>query len=148
VPRCLLGGTSIPFEGDFNHGDTLLYTMAEKGLAKFIEVEKLDSNAKHSVISPVSANTATSEKLWAPASTSGFSYSLWLRLQQTDNIETGNVFVLDISSPSSESGGSKMEFISLWYDLTSMGFNVISSSWLKPICFPASPLSPGVWHHI
>lgn len=149
IPRCLLGGDSLPFQTDVQTDDkNILYTLAEQGRTRFIEVRKVDATAEF--ITPTSSASISSnatEKLWPPASTSGFSYSLWLRLKEKDTND-GNIFVFDMSASPNIKGGSDPDFISIWYDYISMGFNVITSSWMQPICFPVTPLSPGVWHHI
>ena len=140
VPRCLLGGS-------LDSNDTEPMLNYEK--TRFIEVRKVDASADYSSSNSgnsSNSNLSSTEKLWAPCSTSGFSFSLWLRLKDTEEISAGNVFVFDISSTSRI--GSQADYITIWYDFMSQGFNVITSNSMKPICFPASPLSTGVWHHI
>jgi len=154
VARCLLGGDSLNnIASSVEKGvglDEKLYLLAEKGFTRFLEIDKIQAVNKVPIANDTSnpANT----NLWSPAHTTGFSYSLWLRLPICDEV-TGNVCIFDVSS--NMTGGSEVksssgrpEFISIWYDLLSQGFNVISSASTKPICFPASPISPDVWHHV
>ena len=144
VPRCLLGDASVPRM----HDQTI---NGNPSTTRFIEIRKIDATAESSISSAATATSMNSnapERVWAPASTSGFSFSMWLRLKEENEMSTGNLFVFDISSPYTAKSNSALDFISIWYDYISKGFNVITSNWLKPICFPASPLSPGVWHHI
>ncbi len=139
VPRCVLGGNLNPE----NYTSTVIYESA-----RFIEVRKVDASADYtsSMIHSTTNSTGSNEKLWSPSHTSGFSFSLWLRLKDLNDISSGNIFVFDISSSSRI--GAKADFITIWYDFISQGFNVMTSNSMKPICFPASPLSTRVWHHI
>ncbi len=158
VARCNLGGTDlnkiyhVKDKGDDTGLDDRLYTMAEEGFTKFIEIDKLQARTKRPVATE-SSNPAGAN-LWSPANTSGFSYSLWMRLPDSKETLTGNVCVFDISSNMTGASEKKattsgrQQFISIWYDLLSQGFNIIFTGSTKPICFPASPLSIGTWHHI
>lgn len=157
VARCNLGGIdlnkiySVRDKGNDAGLDDRLYTMAEEGFTKFIEIDKLQARTKRLATSD--GPNSTGANLWSPANTTGFSYSLWMRLPDSEDTLTGNICVFDISSnmtgaSEKKAASGRQQFISIWYDLLSQGFNIIFTGSTKPICFPASPLSPGVWHHI
>ena len=153
VARCYLGGTQdvkIFFTKQIQDNASLedgLYNMAEQGVTRFIEIDKLQSRTKR----PSTANTndATNVDLWSPANVTGFSYSIWLRLPPEMK---GSICIVDLSSNMRGSRDKrsfgKQQFLSIWYDLMSQCFNVISSASTKPISFPISSLSPDVWHHV
>ena len=162
-PRIKVGGDSINTIAVLMHKVKLedrLRTAAEEGRLRFLEVESIDASAISSSEGAassersVASNTQAAEKIWTPLSSSGFSYSLWLRhATETDSSSTGNLYILDISSPSTLSSSSVSQgsaFLSVWYDIRNQRFNVMSSASHKgePICFPVSPLIPNVWHHI
>ena len=155
VARCLVGGDSLDNIGstttEVSIQDTL-YALAEKGRIKFIEVDSIGgAEAALSVNSNTNQSGNSSiEKLWSPSSNSGFSYSLWLRLPYQSKNKTGNIFILDLSSPLSndKENRDKVGFLSLRYENTNQKFSVISSASLDPVSFPKSPLTIGVWHHI
>jgi len=161
VARCIVGGDSLNNIALFMPDipiDEKLYSLAEKGRIKFIEVEKVydtpeSVTSMHNSVG--SGPISSTEKLWAPAHASGFSYSIWLRLLDSaeSNSGNGNVFILDLSAPPGQFKNSRLveeqrDFLSVWYDYQSQGFNVIASISPKTVCFPISPLSPNVWHHV
>jgi hypothetical protein len=161
VPRCTVGGDSINTLSVLLHKTKVeerLYKASEDGRLNFLEIESIDSSALKpggfltaGVAAPGSSSGG--ERIWTPLASTGFSFSLWLRYSKApDESIQGNIFLLDISSPSASAtpGGQNYAFFSAWYDLQSQRFNVLSSSSYRgePTCFPLSPLSPGVWHHV
>eukprot|EP00977_Amphora_coffeiformis_P013109 scaffold3364_cov161-Amphora_coffeaeformis.AAC.4 len=157
-PRLILGGDSINTIGVLMHQVKLedrLKAASEEGRLKYIEIESVDTSATDSI--PATSSAATSptpaEQVWAPLSNAGFSYSVWMRhnTSQSEGV-TGNLYVLDISSPSLADASSKQSsaFFSVWFDIQNQRFNVMSSASHRgePISFPVSPLVPGVWHHV
>mmetsp|Transcript_30241 Transcript_30241/g.46140 ORF Transcript_30241/g.46140 Transcript_30241/m.46140 type:complete len:3721 (-) Transcript_30241:46-11208(-) len=155
VPRCEMGGDSLNTIAVYMHKTAVedrLYIMAEEGRLKFLEVECLDIAA----LGPNGATTAgiqapssnSGERIWTPLASSGFTYSLWLRLAKlaTDS-STGIISVLDVSSPPSS---SSRDYMSVWYDVQEQRFNVLTSASYRnePIHFAVTPLTQGVWHHI
>ena len=158
VARCYLGGAKDISKMFLSKGmpesaglDDRLYAMAEEGIVKFIEIDKLQARTKRPSTSD--ATNATTANLWSPTSTTGFSYSLWLRVPSLEEDSTGNICVLDLSSNMDGSRERKdstgrQQFLSIWYDLMSQQFNVVCTGSTKPSCFPTSKLSSGVWHHI
>jgi len=161
IARCIVGGISLNnialFMSDVPM-DELLYLLAEQGRLRFIEVEKVYASANfvtsvNNVVGVVPISPV--EKTWGPASSSGFSYSVWLRLSVSDSDEnaSGNIFILDLSGPPGQTKcdyvtEGQREFLSVWYDFQSQGFTVMASSSVKAVCFPISPLSLDVWHHV
>eukprot|EP00978_Attheya_sp_CCMP212_P011864 scaffold29466_cov56-Attheya_sp.AAC.2 len=146
VPHCQLGGGSL----NEITSEKQLYEIAEHGDISFLEVESIESSA-HS--SGTAEPQVYQEKIWMPLQSSGFSYSLWLRVPLAPGRRlTGSLFVLDLSSTPANNADTNatVEFLSLWYDLQQQRFCVISSSSYRhePTCFPVSPLLEGVWHHI
>jgi len=158
VARCYLGGAKDINKMFFSKGmpenaglDERLYTMAEEGIVRFVEIDTLQARSKRATTSET--NNGAAANLWSPTSTTGFSYSLWLRLPGLDEGSVGNVCILDLSSNMDGSrerkkSSGRQQFLSIWYDLTSQQFNVICTGSTKPSCFPTSTLSHGVWHHI
>lgn len=152
VPRCSLGGHSIPLAETreiLNDNDSI-YRSDKEGQMRFIEIRKVDATSNLMAsgnTNSVSTNTNAVDKVWTPVATSGLSFSIWLRLLKSNDNSSGNIFIFDISSPS-QTKNDDIDFVSVWYDNISKAFKVITSNWLKPISFPASPLSSGVWHHI
>ena len=158
VARCYLGGAKDISKMFLSKGmpesaglDDRIYAMAEEGIVKFIEIDKLQARTKRPSTSD--SNNAAVANLWSPTSTTGFSYSLWLRVPSLDEDSTGNICVLDLSSNMDGSREKKdstgrQQFLSIWYDLMSQQFNVVCTGSTKPSCFPTSKLSFGVWHHI
>ena len=155
VPRCEVGGDSLNTIAVYMHqipvGDRL-YKMAEESRLKFLEIESIDSSATVSgglSLAGIQAPSSNSgERIWTPLASTGFTFSLWLRMVKpiTDSV-AGNFFVLDLSSPGP--AGSQ-DYLSLWYDIQNQRFNVLSSTSYRnePICFPVSPLRQAVWHHV
>lgn len=160
VSRCEVGGDSINTIAVYMHKTRVedrLYTTSQEGRLKFIEVECIDSSAStpHGLANAGAVATGSAnagDRIWAPLAGSGFTFSLWLRLPQPF-VEgtTGNIYILDLSSPSASSSGVQSPiFLSVWYDVQNQRFNVVSSSSYRhePTCFPVSPLRSEVWHHI
>ena len=157
VARCFVGGDSLNTIAFYMHTveiEDKLYSLAEKGRTKFIEIERIDASARFLPSSIGSGNNASSssnlEKTWPPIANSGFSYSAWIRLPKA--VE-GSAFIFDLSTSPQHgerngNSGKEKEFISVWYDFQNQVFNVLSSISPKPVSFLPSPLGPGVWHHI
>jgi hypothetical protein len=137
-----------------------IYKLAEDGRIKFIEIESLDASAK-SLACSSSASAQSTDTVWSPLVSTGFTYCCWLR--QHHPIKDGSqhsLFIFDISSPpvkkstdgsgSFPYGSSGHDFFSFWFDVTNQRFCVLTSSNSRgdPTCFPTSPLPTGVWHHI
>jgi hypothetical protein len=159
--RCVVGGDSINTLSVLLHKTKVedrLYKAAEDGRLNFMEIESIDSSALKpggflSAGTAAPGSSAGGERIWTPLASTGFSYSVWLRYPRpADENREGNLYVLDISSPSASAtpGAKGALFLSIWYDLQSQRFNVLSSSSYRgePTCFPVSPLCPGVWHHV
>jgi WD40 repeat protein len=157
-PRLILGGDSINTIGVLMHQvklDDRLKAASETGRLKYLEIESVDGSALESKSSTAPASTVTSstEQVWAPLANAGFSYTLWMKhhSKQSDGVG-GNLYILDISSPSLAEATSKQSsaFLSVWFDIQNQRFNVMSSASHRgePICFPVSPLVPDVWHHV
>ena len=157
-PRLVLGGDSINSIGVMMHQIKLeerLRSAAEEGRLRFVEVESVDATALHNEESqaPESSTYGSTEPIWYPLSSSGFSFSCWLRhgVSPSSGV-SGNLYIMDISSPNLAEFGSKgnSAFLGLWFDLQNQRFNVMSSASHRgePICFPVSPLVPHVWHHV
>ena len=157
APMCRVGGDSINTIAVLMHQTKLeerLSATAQEGRLKFLEIESIDGSATTAdglasagTVAPVS--NSGNEKVWTPLANSGFSYSIWLR--HSIKGSAGNLYILDISNPSaSQSNGQLPTSLSVWYDLQTMSFNVVTSAANKgePICFPVCPLTPAVWHHI
>lgn len=160
APLCRVGGDSINTIAVLLHETKLeerLHIAAQQGRLKFLEIECVDGSAQ-STDGLVSAGTVApisgpgSERVWTPLANSGFSYSVWLRHSAVGKEKSsGNLYILDISSPfTAQSDPQNSVFLSVWYDVQNMTFNVLTSASNKsePICFPVSPLTPDVWHHI
>ena len=163
VARCELGGDSLNSVAMYMQKIPLedrLYKLAEDGRMKFIEIESVDASAK-SLATSSSAAPQSTDTVWSPLASTGFTYCCWLR--QHHPIKDGSqnsLFIFDISSPpvkkSTDSsgsfpyGGSGHDFFSFWYDVTNQRFCVLTSSNSRgdPTCFPISPLPAGVWHHV
>jgi len=158
VSRCVVGGDSLNNIAFFMQKVRLeekLFSLAEKGRISFVEIERVDASARSQSLANAGSQGPNSpshapEKMWSPSISSGFSFSLWLRLPPSCEVSNGNVFILDISSYAGDGISSigHGDFLSVWYDYQSQGFNVLSSVSPKPICFPISPLVPGIWNHI
>jgi len=154
VARCQLGGCSLNEIASFVLNDIgldeKLYKLADLGRINFIEIETLQDNIRSANVNTES--TISEATLWPPVVSSGFSFSAWIRLPHSNEALHGNLCVFDISSNIFGSykkvSSGKPEFISIWYDISSKCFNIISSASSKPISFPVSILSPGMWHHI
>ena len=155
--RLRVGGDSINTIGVLMHKVKLeerLRAAAETGRLKYLEVECLDSSSLSNEPLPSSPPTSPSsaERVWSPLSGSGFTYSVWIRLSAvSEDLGSGNLYVLDISSPSlSSSSNQTATFLTIWYDLQNQRFNVMSSTAyrMEPICFPVSPLVRNIWHHV
>lgn len=154
VARCQLGGCSLNEIASFvlkDIGlDEKLYKLADLGRINFIEIETLQDNYRSANLNGES--TSTEATLWQPSASSGFSFSAWIRLPYSEEASSGNLCVFDISSniygSHKKISAGKPEFISIWYDISYKGFKIISSASSKPISFPVSKLSPGMWHHI
>ena len=157
-PRLVLGGDSINAIGVMMHQIKLeerLRSAAEEGRLRFVEVESVDASALHAEDTPAvdSSSYGSTEPIWYPLASSGFSYSCWLRHSVAPGSGvSGNLYIMDISSPNLVEFSSKNNsaFLGLWFDLQNQRFNVMSSASHRgePICFPVSPLVPHVWHHI
>lgn len=157
VARCLLGGSNDLNESLFANAidrykglDDKMYAMAENGMTKFIKIDNLQARTKRSygIDSPL-----PSANIWPPASTSGFSFSLWLRLPHAESMHGGNICIFDISSnmdgtSDRKNSSGRQQFLSVWYDIADEAFNVIYTGSTKAIRFPSSPLSQEEWHHI
>ena len=155
-PRVTVGGDSINTIAVLMHKVQLedrLRAASEEGRLKFLEVECIDSSAMKKDESSEAALAGSSDKVWSPLTSGGFSYSLWLRIPENqEEGNQGNLYILDISSPdaSSSSVNQNSSFLAVWYDLQNQRFNVMSSASHRgePTCFPVSPLLSGVWHHV
>ena len=153
VSRFRLGGCSLNDIASFVQSDIdldeKLYKLAGLGEIKFIEIETIQASLRSANGNTDSCNDAM---LWSPGISSGFSFSAWIRLPHSYETLCGNLCVFDISSnmygSQKKVSAGKPEFISIWYDISSKGFKIISSASSKPISFPTSILSPEVWHHI
>ena len=163
VPYCIMGGDTINTLSILLHKTKVedrLYKASEVGRLNFLEVDCLDLSSlkpggflSAGVAAPGSSG---GERVWTPMATSGFSFSLWFRYSRpTDDNREGNIYLFDVSNPTiSTSDGTHTPqsavFLSVWYDVLAQQFNVVSSSSTKgePMCFPVSPLVPGVWHHV
>ena len=163
VSYCTLGGDSINTLSVLLHKTKVedrLYKAAEDCRLNFLEVECIDSSSlkpggflSAGVAAPGSSG---GERVWTPMASSGFTFSLWFRYPKpADENREGNVYLLDMFNPtaSTSDGAHTPEsstFLSVWYDLNSQRFNVLSSTSYRgePTCFPVSPLVPGVWHHV
>mmetsp|Transcript_52944 Transcript_52944/g.59928 ORF Transcript_52944/g.59928 Transcript_52944/m.59928 type:complete len:3670 (+) Transcript_52944:117-11126(+) len=163
VPHCTMGGDTINTLSILLHKTKVedrLYKASEVGRLNFLEVDCLDLSSlkpggflSAGVAAPGSSG---GERVWAPMATSGFSFSMWFRYSRpVDDNREGNIYLFDLSNPTiSTSDGTHTPqsaiFLSIWYDVLAQRFNVVSSSSTKgePLCFPASPLVPGVWHHV
>jgi hypothetical protein len=163
VARCELGGDSLNSVAMYMQKIPLedrIYKLAEDGRMKFIEIESVDASAK-SLAASSSAAPQSTDTIWSPLVSTGFTYCCWLR--QHHPIKDGSqnsLFIFDISSPpvkkstdgsgSFPYGGSGHDFFSFWYDVTNQRFCVLTSSNSRgdPTCFPVSPLPAGVWHHV
>ncbi|KAL7513979.1 hypothetical protein ACHAXN_011851 [Cyclotella atomus] len=166
VPRCEVGGDTLNSISMYMQNIPLeerLYSLAEQGRLRFVEIESLDASAKSSASTsgtiPQSSQSNPNLTVWNPLVSTGFTYCVWLR--QHHPIKDGSqcsLFVFDISSPPTEKlsdgsvrfGSSGHDFLSFWYDVTNQRFCVLTSSNSRgePTCFPTSPLPAGVWHHI
>ena len=165
VPRCEVGGDTLNSISMYMQNVPLeerLYSLAEQGRTRFVEIESLDASSKFSALSssmPQSSQSNPNQTVWNPLVSTGFTYCAWLR--QHHPIKDGSqcsLFVFDISSPPTEKssdgsfryGNSGHDFFSFWYDVTNQRFCVLTSSNSRgePTCFPVSPLPAGVWHHI
>ncbi|KAL7447041.1 hypothetical protein ACHAXM_011573 [Skeletonema potamos] len=163
VARCELGGDSLNSVAMYMQKVPLedrIYKLAEDGRMKFIEIESVDASAK-SLAGSSSAAPQSTDTVWSPLVSTGFTYCCWLR--QHHPIKDGSqnsLFIFDISSPpvkkstdgsgSFPYGSSGHDFFSFWFDVTNQRFCVLTSSNSRgdPTCFPTSPLPAGVWHHV
>ncbi|VEU36285.1 unnamed protein product [Pseudo-nitzschia multistriata] len=163
VPFCTMGGDTINTLSILLHKTKVedrLYKASEAGRLNFLEVDCLDLSSlkpggflSAGVAAPGSSG---GERIWTPMSTTGFSFSMWFKYSRPiDDTREGNIYLFDVSNPTvSTSDGTHTPqsavFLSVWYDALAQQFNVVSSSSTKgePLCFPVSPLVPGVWHHV
>jgi hypothetical protein len=163
VPYCTMGGDTINTLSILLHKTKVedrLYKASEAGRLNFLEVDCLDLSSvkpggflSAGIAAPGSSG---GERIWTPMATSGFSFSMWFKYARpVDDSREGNIYLFDVSNPTvSTSDGSHTPqsaiFLSVWYDVLEQQFNVVSSSSTKgdPLCFPVSPLVPGVWHHV
>jgi len=163
VPFCTMGGDTINTLSILLHKTKVedrLYKASEAGRLNFLEVDCLDLSSlkpggflSAGVAAPGSSG---GERIWTPMATSGFSFSMWFKYSRpSDDKREGNLYLFDVSNPTvSTSDGTHTPqsavFLSVWYDVLTQRFNVMSSSSTKgePLCFPVSPLLPGVWHHV
>ena len=163
VPYCTMGGDTINTLSILLHKTKVedrLYKASEAGRLNFLEVDCLDLSSlkpggflSAGIAAPGSSG---GERIWTPMATSGFSFSMWFKYARpVDDTREGNIYLFDVSNPTvSTSDGSHTPqsaiFLSVWYDVLEQQFNVVSSSATKgdPLCFPVSPLVPGVWHHV
>lgn len=163
TPRFKVGGDSINTIAVLLHKVPLedrLRAASEQGRLKYFEIDCIDASAHtsadtESAQSSVAGSAATGDVVWTPLTASGFSYSVWLRHEvDSDDGVSGNLYLLDISSPTVSSASATANqasaFLSVWYDMQNQRFNVMSSASYRgePTCFPVSPLIPNVWHHI
>lgn len=169
VSHVHVGGDSINTISVLMHKVNIegrLHAAARERHLKFMEIESIDASASTpgGLSAAGTASPQGSERIWTPLVSSGFSYSVWMKHSagtENSNGNVGNIFILDISSPATfssspknnNSGGLSSDnviFMSVWYDIQYQRFNVVSSASHRnePTCFPVSPLSPGVWHHI
>lgn len=166
VPRCEVGGDTLNSVSMYMQNIPLeerLYSLAEQGRVRFVEIESVDASAKSPALSAgtiaQSSQSNPNLAIWNPLVSTGFTYCVWFR--QHHPIKDGsqcNLFVFDISSPPTEKspdgslryGNSGHDFFSFWYDVTNQRFCVLTSSNSRgePTSFPVSPLPAGVWHHI
>ena len=163
VPYCTMGGDTINTLSVLLHKTKVedrLYKASEAGRLNFLEVDCLDLSSlkpggflSAGIAAPGSSG---GERIWTPMATSGFSFSMWFKYSKpADDTREGNIYLFDISNPTvSTSDGAHTPqsavFLSVWYDVLHQRFNVVSSTSSKgdPLCFPVSPLIPGVWHHV
>jgi hypothetical protein len=163
VPFCAVGGDTINTLSVMLHKTKVedrLYKAAEDGRLNFLEIDTVDSSSlmpggflSAGIAAPGSSG---GERLWTPMATSGFSYSVWFRFpKQGDDNREGKFFLFDMSNPTiSTSDGSHTPqsavYLSLWFDLQALRFNILSSTQNggEPVTLPTSSLTPGVWHHI
>jgi hypothetical protein len=163
VPYCTMGGDTINTLSILLHKTKVedrLYKASEAGRLNFLEVDCLDLSSlkpggflSAGIAAPGSSG---GERIWTPMATSGFSFSMWFKYSRlVDDTREGNIYLFDVSNPTvSTSDGTHTPksaiFLSVWYDVLEQRFNVVSSSSSKgdPLCFPVSPLVPGVWHHV
>lgn len=159
-PRIKVGGDTVNTIAVLMHQFRLeerLRATAEEGRLKYIEIESVDASALNTENSSItnagsSPSSAASEKMWTPLAGSGLSFSLWMRHEVTLE-STGSFYIFDvchISNLGSIASNQGSSFLSVWYDLQSQRFNVMSSASYRgePTCFPVSPLRPNQWHHI
>jgi hypothetical protein len=160
VARCELGGDSlnnVPLYQQKAKLEDMYSAMADNGKLRFIHIESIDSSAMTpsglSNAGTVSPFTNTGERIWTPLAVTGFSYATWMRIPRQSGNDSGNLFLLDISSPYNSraaAAGASIEYLSLWFDVKQQRFTVLSSTSARqePTWFPVSPLRQGVWHHI
>jgi hypothetical protein len=160
VARCELGGDSlnnVPLYQQKAKIEDLFSAMADNGKLRFIHIESIDSSAMISTglanAGTVSPFSNTGERIWTPLAITGFSYATWIRIPRQTGNDTGNIFLLDISSPygsHAEATGASIEYLSIWFDVKQQRFTVLSSTSARrePTWFPVSPLRQGVWHHV
>ena len=169
VSRCILGGDNlntvalymqkVPVEERFQH-------LAKQDRVKYILIKSIDSTARTltSTMGSATATSATSgDKVWSAFASSGFSFSLWLRLPSNTSASLqGSLFLLDLSSNpndvnvdeqtsmSMKSSSVTCDFLSIWYDIQNQQICVLTSATPRniPETIPLSPLSNGVWHHM
>jgi len=150
--RIRVGGDSINSVAVLMHQVPLadrLKSVSEEGRLKYLEVEKLNGSVSDS---KATGSAEQVEKVWSPMTTTGFTYSTWMR-HELDGDSPGTIYVLDMASPFAPGSNDSAEsavFLSLWYDVQNQRFNIMSSASNRgeTICFPVSPLRSHVWHHI
>ncbi|GKY94279.1 hypothetical protein MPSEU_000393700 [Mayamaea pseudoterrestris] len=151
-PLVRVGGDSINSIGVLLHDvdvDDRLRRVAQESRLAFVEITSLDAKALQQSASPTEDTT---DKVWAPLLGSGFSFSTWLRLRSSDEFDgTGNLYIFDVCAPTNPlSANQERSYLSVWYDLSNKRFTVVSSASYRgePTCFPVSPLTTDVWHHV
>lgn len=156
-PRMFLGGESINTIAVLMHQVKLedrLRTAAEQKSLRYLEVERIDASSLAVEAGAGASLTNVPQEQWMPLQSSGFTYSLWLRLgAETDNGAIGNLYVLDISSTSTQAAAASTQvssYLSVWYDVQNQRFNILSSASYRgePTAFPVSPLRRDCWHHV
>jgi len=169
VSRFLMGGDSLNTVALYMQKvniDERLYSLAEGGRLSFLEVPKVDlgarsldrGNSNNSIqttnLQQSSSNNAP-EKVWSPFTSTGFTYSVWLRLPKSggESMDSGSLFLLDISSPpnsvNNNSSNARCDFLSIWLDLDQQEICVLSStsSRNEPNRFDSTTTLDGIWHH-
>ena len=149
-----LGGgsiSSIAYEIQKGRIEERLQGFAKEGGTTFVQLNTVESSS-HSILSTqtLGANMAVADNLWSATSSSGFSYSLWIRVPYRSSAE-GNMFLFDVATSPDEDTNrlsrTHYEYLSLFYDIKKEAFIIITSSSPKPTILSCTPLAAG-WHHV